>query len=314
MFQRKIATGRFTLAWAVVIALLAWTFHASLTTLSIPLWGSMGGGLLASFLAIWLMAELNNQFALLRIRSRMLSTLLMLLLAASPMLHDLSFSHLVLIAAILAYFNLFATYQRPQATTHTFLIYFLLAVASIVFPQLLMLVPVWWVAQLMLRSLSFRSWIASLLGLVTPYWLVLTAAYCTDRLPLLRDQLTTGWTPAATSLSLLQLGESLAVGILFLIGTIDFLLRKHLDKTRTRNFFYVAILIGIASFALLAFYPQHFDNIFPLVLIGTAMLGGHFAALSYGRLQNILVITFFILLLAAAFVLPLLSALRVPIA
>ena len=321
MFQQKIANGRFTLAWAILIALLAWLFHYVSLVIQSPYSPpsreglasalssaerGMGLGFLTSILAVYFIAELNNAFALLRISSRMLSSTLIILLAAAPMLHTLQMAHLLLICNILAYFNLFATYQRPAATTHTFLIYFLLATAALAFPQLIITLPVWWVSQFILQSLNFRSWIASIIGIVTPSWLIATIAYSTDQLPKLLAHLNDGWQPQPLHFNTWTIAHYAIVTLslaIFIIATIDLILKAHLDKTRTRHFYQVIIVNAIATFILLILYPQHIQLILPLCLIHTAMTGGHFVALSYGKLQNIIVILFLILLL----LLPLLS-------
>ena len=72
-------------------------------------------------LAVYLMAELNTRYVLLRISSRMLSTCLVMLCAAASMLHHLSPAHLMLVCAVASYFPMFATYQRPYSTTRIFL-------------------------------------------------------------------------------------------------------------------------------------------------------------------------------------------------
>ena len=246
------------------------------------------------------MAALNNRYALLRISSRMLSTCLVMLCAAASMLHHLSPAHLMLICAVASYFPMFASYQRPYTTTRIFLEFLFVGLASYLFPQILYLIPFYWVVQAMLRAMTFRSWVASLLGIITPYWFLVTYAYITNNLPLFThhfaDIITIEW----PDYSVLTKKQNLVGGftlLFFLLGAWDFYRKKHLDKTRIRCNYYAVSLLGAVSFVWLLLQPQYFNLIIPFCIVHTSMLGGHFIALSYGKVQNI--ITILLTLLAA---------------
>ena len=86
---------------------------------------------------------------------------------------------------------------------------------------------------------------------------------------------------------------------IFLIGTIDFLTRNYLDKTRVRVLYYVVILHGIAYFLLLLLQPLSCHSILPLAILFTAIMGGHFVSNDHTPLSNILVWIFTILILGS---------------
>ena len=296
MFQKEIASNRFTLVIVSIFAAIVWVMHEFIDknqtahhTFSLTL----VGGFLLCALAVYLMVELNNRYALLRISSRMLSTCLVMLCAAASMLHHLSPAHLMLICAVASYFPMFASYQRPYATTRIFLEFLFLGLASYLFPQILYLIPFYWIVQAMLRALTFRSWVASLLGIITPYWFLVTYAYITNDLPLFTHHFSDIITPEWPSYSLLTRKQNLVGGLcllFFLLGAWDFYRKKHLDKTRIRSNYYAVSLLGAASFVWLLLQPQYFNLIIPFCIVHTSMLGGHFIALSYGKVQNIITI------------------------
>lgn len=262
------------------------------------------GGFLLCALAVYLMAELNNRFALLRISSRMLSSSLVMLCAATSMLHHLSPSHLMLICAVASYFPMFASYQRPYATTRIFLEFLFVGLASYLFPQVLYLIPFYWIVQAMLRAMTFRSWVASLLGIITPYWFLVTYAYITNDLQLFTDHFNDIITVEMPSYSMLSL-KQIMVGafslVFFLLGSWDFYQKKHFDKTRIRCNYYAVSLLGAVSFVWLLLQPQYFNLIIPFCLVHTSMLGGHFIALSYGKVQNIITIILTVLVTVLSF-------------
>lgn len=262
------------------------------------------GGFLLCALAVYLIAELNNRFALLRISSRMLSSSLVMLCAATSMLHHLSPSHLMLICAVASYFPMFASYQRPYATTRIFLEFLFVGLASYLFPQVLYLIPFYWIVQAMLRAMTFRSWVASLLGIITPYWFLVTYAYITNDLQLFTDHFNDIITVEMPSYSMLSL-KQIMVGafslVFFLLGSWDFYQKKHFDKTRIRCNYYAVSLLGAVSFVWLLLQPQYFNLIIPFCLVHTSMLGGHFIALSYGKVQNIITIILTVLVTVLSF-------------
>ncbi len=307
MFQKEIATNRFTLVIVSIFAAIVWVMHEFIAQdeESHNLFSlTLIGGFLLCALAVYLMAELNNRFALLRISSRMLSSSLVMLCAATSMLHHLSPSHLMLICAVASYFPMFASYQRPYATTRIFLEFLFVGLASYLFPQVLYLIPFYWIVQAMLRAMTFRSWVASLLGIITPYWFLVTYAYITNDLQLFTDHFNDIITVEMPSYSMLSL-KQIMVGafslVFFLLGSWDFYQKKHFDKTRIRCNYYAVSLLGAVSFVWLLLQPQYFNLIIPFCLVHTSMLGGHFIALSYGKVQNIITIILTVLVTVLSF-------------
>ena len=307
MFQKEIATNRFTLVIVSIFAAIVWVMHEFIAQdeESHNLFSlTLIGGFLLCALAVYLIAELNNRFALLRISSRMLSSSLVMLCAATSMLHHLSPSHLMLICAVASYFPMFASYQRPYATTRIFLEFLFVGLASYLFPQVLYLIPFYWIVQAMLRAMTFRSWVASLLGIITPYWFLVTYAYITNDLQLFTDHFNDIITVEMPSYSMLSL-KQIMVGafslVFFLLGSWDFYQKKHFDKTRIRCNYYAVSLLGAVSFVWLLLQPQYFNLIIPFCLVHTSMLGGHFIALSYGKVQNIITIILTVLVTVLSF-------------
>ena len=299
MFQRTFVKGRFTLAVMGVLAAVAWAVLPPPTS-----WMTLLGFLACAF-CVYLLAELNNSFALLRVSSRTISCMLVLMLMPVTMLHELQTGHLLLLFGVLVYFPLLAIYQRPWATTLVFLAFLTLSVASVAFPPLLYFVPVCWVSMVLLRAMSLRAWMASLLGLVTPYCFVATWAYCTDQLPRVSEYLLEGLSvdfPDYSSWTLLYYIVAALALLHFGIGAVEFLVNKHQDKTRTRFHYYTVLLHGCATFLWLLIQPQHFQFIFPLCIVNAALFSGHFTALCLGRVQNIIVILLFLFTLAACVV------------
>lgn len=299
MFQRTIATSRWTFPWVCALALVCWIAAWLWTgdrTLS-PL-----GGLCVTCVAVFSLTETNNSYALLRRGSRLMCSLLFLLVCADPSMHTLGLAGIMQTLWIFFFFALFATYARPQKTIHTFVAFLALGCATLCVPCMVWLIPVAWAAQVLLRSLDFRSFVASSFGILTPWLYYLLAGYLLDRIPeyalrawegmrivspLLVPHDTLRWALAALCLSL------------FVAGGIDFLRNRSLDKTRTRYNFYAVLLIGAAGFLLLALQPARLSAALPLCMLSASMLGSRFMSASFGKWKNALTIAFAVLILAA---------------
>lgn len=300
MFQRTLATSRWTLAVVTIAVVAVWTLHWLVRGGS-PL--AYGLGLLATEAAVYFLTELNNSYALLRRGGRAICALLFLLVGASPQLHTLGWPHLTLFCAVAAYFPLFAVYARPQKTPTVAFAYLLWSVGAMAEPRLLWLLPMVWVAQALMRAWSLRGVVASLLGVATPWWLAAVAAYLADRLPdfaawAARLWQRPAWPDYGVPAPALWLSAGMAL-LVFLVGTADFLRTSRLDKTRTRYDYYAVLVLGASAFLLMLLQPQWMEAALPLAMVSAAVLGGHFVALSFGKAQNAVTIALNVLLAAA---------------
>ena len=255
-------------------------------------------GLLA--FSIYLLAELNTSFVLLRIRSRMISSLFTVLTIASVFLYPIQPSTIIAPVVIIAYFSLFSTYQLSNAVLPTFIFYLLCSLSSLFFPKILFLIPVFWICQIHLRSFSYRAFWASIVGLSTPYWflffysLVQMDGLTLFLMPFL--QLANLQIPDYSVVSLSQWLMLAFSFIVFLIGLFNFISTSYLDKTRIRITYDIVIIIGIAAFLFIALQPQCFNPVFVFCIINTAILCGRYFAQSESRAANIIFIILAILI------------------
>ena len=162
--QNRIAESRYALPATAVVA-VAVCVGAGL--LSRQLWSQFG----CLALTTYLMVLMNNQHALMRIYSRMVScSFLALSLAANFLFADTG-SGVVAVAMTAFYTILFHAYQDKSATGTVFYAFLCVGIASTVQVQILWLVPLYWVLTAnKVLAMSTHTLLASLLGLVAPYW------------------------------------------------------------------------------------------------------------------------------------------------
>ena len=278
--RNRIATGVFTLPVTVVLSIAVWLLP---DTGNLHTWA----GLCFSGLLTYLLMELVNRNQLLRIRSRMISTTFVLWLAASPFLHSWHAGMLPALTLLLSMFLLFSSYQKEHAEREIFYAFFLHTLGWLVFPPLVVLFPVFYVAMgVHLRSLTWRTLGASLLGVLLPlwfgtaglFWFGQTGRAATYFGPWLSFEL-----PDYRALSL---SFWLNAGFLvwqFLLGLLHYYRTNFNDKIRVRMCFYVFILADIVLLILLFLYPDHATTLFLLAILFASPLVGHYYALARGR-------------------------------
>lgn len=120
----------------------------------------------------YFMVELNNRNALLRTYSRMVScSLLMLDLTVLHLFSTTITAGIVQLCFILHLLFLFRSYQDKRSMGTIFFAFAMLGIASLWFIQIVFFVPVvWFLMAARLYSMTWRSFLASIMGLLAPYW------------------------------------------------------------------------------------------------------------------------------------------------
>lgn len=277
--RHSITTGAFTLPLTVVAAALAW---------AAPQWdrAELWMGFMAALVLTYMLMELNNRQQLLRIRSRMVSSTFLLTLTACLWLHGISTVFLPAIALVAMYFLLFYAYQEPMASGRVFYAFMVLAIALLWLPQLVFLVPLLLFSLIVqLRSFSWRTFFAALLGVLVPLayfaaWALWQGAFPDMLMPLFSLQPTL---PTLQTFTLWQMVNAGWLLFLTLLALIHYYRTNFNDKIRVRMFFYIIIEVEVMLWAGLVFYPQSFDAFFLLLLVNTAPLTAHYFTLARGR-------------------------------
>lgn len=294
-FQTNIATGRVTLPVAILICLLLWV-------VSIDSWSSLISSV-SYALTGYLMIEINTAFTLIRTRTTLHVCIYWFLTAACLFLHPFQPVNFVPLFFILTLFQLFRSYEAKQATGNIFHAFFFTAAGSLLFPQLLYFVPLYYIGMASFRSLSAKTFFASLAGMAAPYWFLFCYAFYFDKMELFGSPL----------LSLVRFhpiayhpltGDKLAsLGIITLISlvcSVHYFLVSYLDKTRTRLFLSFLIAVEAWIYLIGILQPMHFDALFQLQILIGSLLAGHLFTLTRNRFSGIFFIVTFVVLIILA--------------
>lgn len=284
-FQNKVAESRLALPVTALLTLTAW-LGAGIT----------GGNDLPQFvltaLTAYLMVELNNRNALIRIYSRMVSCSFLVLCAITCARYATTGSCAVQLCLALFYLLLFHTYQDKQSQGVVFYAFLCLGVASMVFVRVLYLVPVLWIVMTAnLMMMSARNLAASLLGLICPYWFAAVYFLFQGDITTPVAHFTSLWDyPALPDYQSIDLHQAVTVALIVVValtGIIHFLRTSYNDKIRTRMLYEVFITMDAVCLAMLVVMPQHYDMLTAMMAVNTAPLIGHYIALTHTRLTDL---------------------------
>lgn len=245
----------------------------------------------------YLMLVLNNQNALIRLYSRMVSsTFLVLSCAACFLMSDIR-GNIMQMFVVAAYLFLFQTYQNREAAGLTYYSFLMLGLASVASPHIIYCIPMLWLMMATnLLSMSWRTWVASLLGMLTPYWFAsVWLVYQGDFSPLLLHfsalidfQFPIRYASLGTSV-LLVWG---LLAICSVIGIVHYLRKSSYDSIRVRLLYGIFIWMDLFAFAMMFFQPQYYDILLRIIIISTSPLVAHFLTLTSTKSTNV---TFFVL-------------------
>lgn len=289
-------------------------------------------------LSTLLMIVLNNSNAIIRIYSRMVScSFIALSIMQLPLLWQsgrMMQCYVVQLCLIVFYLLTFSAYQDKHSQGKAFFAFLMLGIASVFFIQILFFVPFMWILMgRNMMAMNMRILIASLLGLLLPYWFA--AGWCayvgdmtllTDYLKSIGDIFVPGsvqdviegigftravadieaWriiTPegmAARTLIVLVLTMVLAV-----IGMTHFLRFSYSDKIRTRMIYEMVITLMVITICFIILQPQHIIPFMALLTLNASLLIAHFIALTESRFSNVM----FIVMLVAVVLLTALNML-----
>ncbi len=248
-----------------------------------------------------LMAELNNANALIRIYSRMVSCSFIVMTTAANFLLSSTNAGWAQMGLIVFFIFLLHAYQDGRATGWVFYAFATLSLASISFVHILYLVPLLWIVLATnIMALSPRTFLASLLGLMVPYWFIGAYAIVFQHLDWLSSHFAALAHPGNV-FDLTVIDDHQALTFIFLmilaaLGSVHFLMFSYQDKIRTRMIYEMFITLSFCCLLMMLVFPTLFNGFMSLAIVVIAPLIGHFLALTHSRVSNIV---FFVIIAVA---------------
>lgn len=286
-FQNKVAESRFTFPATAVYGGFIWLLCGMMPQ---QWWLQF----ISFAVATYLMFELNNSNVLIRIYSRSVSAAFIILSCVACFLFPSLKGAIVQLCFIASLLTLFRSYQDRESVGLTFYTFVLLALASLVEVHTLWFIPFYWILMLFfIYSMTIRTFLASLLGILLPYWCLFAwvlwrhegnfTFWAQHFEPLSDFQFPLDY----TAIDLPRILTFAFIVALFLTGVIHYLRTSFNDKIRVRQIYYSLAFLNAVAMVFLMAQPQHEDLMLRVMIITTSPLIGHFIALTYTRLTNI---------------------------
>lgn len=283
--QNRVAESRFAFPIASLYALAIWMFA-----------GAVADRLyvqLALFaLSTLMMVYINNSNALIRIYSRMVSCSFIVMTCAVAFVFSSVECAVVQAGFVMFYLSLFRCYQDKRSPGIAYYSFLCLGIVSLFFVHILYFVPFFWVLMgSNLMSMNIKMLLASLLGLITPYWFAVGYCFYIGQPEwMLEHFVQLGEFQSVSCIETVDIHRIVTFAVFLLmaiIGMVHFMRNSYLDKIRTRMIFEMFITVDLLVIVFMVLQPQHYDMLLPLMIVNTSCLYAHFISLTKTRLTNI---------------------------
>lgn len=195
----------------------------------------------------------DTRYNIIRTRTSLPFFFTSLLLATNSFLLGNLLQSVAALLVLLAISSLFESYQETRAEKNAFDIALLLSLASLFWIKILYLLPIFWFGLYAMKTLSFKSWLASIVGIIAPYWFAFFYfAYNNNYEPLLQY----GQTIIEFELidfSTTQLYTWIHLGITIVASFFALthaMFSSLTDKIRTRSFLIFLVVLIFSSYIL----------------------------------------------------------------
>ena len=293
-----------TVIWTIMICLLCWaTAYGVMMDIPFPvveggtpLWGWLSSFLNNRLVAYiiefglmllcgFLIHRMNVSVGLIREKGMMPAVFFFLFFSTNFDSPEVDLGLLCLLFIILILYLQFHAYHDQRAVSLFFNASLLLGLCSLLWAQVLLLLPLLWFGMYRFRSLSLRTFGASLLGVIVVYWFVLGWCILVKDFSLVTIPLRelTAFEPA----DVMRFPEGWlykAFGILLvLIASIRILTHSMEESYRNRQFLSFLIVMFFFSLLLYVIYGSNSKEFVTIAMVPGSLLVGHLFTVTKGR-------------------------------
>lgn len=282
--QNIIAESRWSLTIMSVCAIAVWSAVALTNIYVLP-------SLLCMLFSTFLMMELNNTNALIRIYSRMVSCCYMAFTTMATF-QFISYRAAIIVLCIVGFYTcIFRCYQDFHSPGWTFYAFLCFGLSSIVWVQTFYFLPILWILMATnLLAPSAKNYVSSFFGILLPNIVAIGVKLYLGDLQSIIDHFGNLIVfEKFFDYGILSIGEivtALWVILCAIIGTTHFIRQKRSDSIRNRMLYGMFITINSAAIISLFLQPQHYDALLGIMIASTSPLLAHFIALTHTKLTN----------------------------
>lgn len=124
---------------------------------------------LISLINVLLIIQINSKYSIIRMKSFLPIFFYTLFISVWKDAHMLWSSHLAFTAFLISLLFFLSMYRNKKAVEESFVGTILISLTGLINPIYLLLIPVSWLGFIILRSISIKVFLASLIGLIVPW-------------------------------------------------------------------------------------------------------------------------------------------------
>lgn len=286
-FQNKVAESSATMPICAVLATILWWWPQQSFAIS-----NIIGWVLCALTA-YICLETNGVQQIIRIRTRMMASVWLVLASCLAFMHPLDTPAISAVCMAMSYYLLFRCYQLYDSVAWIFHSFLFLGIGSLFSAIMLPMGLLYYIYLIgFLRSLTWRGFWAGIVGLILPYlgW----AAWCflMDKTDSMFDFITLHFVlhPISwESLTSLPFSWMVSMGVVILLSLVSvfhYLQTKYNDKIRVRMVLYIYTIQTILLIIYLFLQPQEFQNTMALLVVSACPLIAHYFSLTRSWLSN----------------------------
>ena len=283
-----MAGSELTLPFCTIVAVAMWWLPQRAFSLQHVL------GLVLCLLTTYIVMETNARQHIIRIRTRMMSCVWLVLAASLSFMHPLEEPIIAAAFMCAGYYLLFRCYQRHRPQAIAFHAFLMLGLGSFWAPVMLpMAIPFFLYLAIFLRSLTRKAFWAGVLGIIVPYWCY--AVWCfvmkdmesfvrrlTDMVQFEMPSL-----EAVRSLPFVWQVSAAVVALLSIISILHYLRTNYDDKIRVRMILYIYVSQTLLLMAFLVLQPAYYPTTMALLVASASPLIAHYFSLTRSWLSAI---------------------------
>lgn len=244
------------------------------------------GALGMCLLTTYLLTEMNNRNAIIRVYSRSMCSVFLLLVSCMGMLHGWTWQWPAVPALTASLFMLTQMDSVGNIVAHTFHIFVVLGVAVLFTPAYIWFALIlYWHIAVSFRKLTPKGFFAGLIGLAVPVWVAACVCLLTDHETIVQEwwnELTNIHPLWAESFRQIDMGVIVCWGLLALVlatGSIYYLINCYEDKVRTRMLVRMFITQSAYTLLLAAVQPHWGQSLLPAMVMSVSPLPAHYFTL-----------------------------------
>lgn len=285
LLQNKIAESRWTLPVVSVYGFLTWMLCGLVQR---QLWVPF----VCFVVSTYLMVELNNRNALLRIYSRMVSVSFIAISMMMPFMLSSASQSIAGMSFIFGMFVWLFSYQDHLSMGKSFYASAFISLGSVFDVHLLYYVPLLWISMTFhLQTMSWRTFWASVFGTMIPYWFAGLALYVVDDPMVIVSHFShLADITSLSDYSVIPLGDMVAllwIAVLVLVGSVHFVRNSFKDSIRIRMIFNMFIFFSFSSIVFILLMPTCYAIFGRVLIVVASPLIAHYISLTSTRLTNI---------------------------